>query len=77
MMKGKRRKMKSWMKSTWVFKPIVYLALVLLLLVLAGCARRLVVYPITKEDIWISEDGKKICMSKWYFENVLKARVKN
>ena len=46
------------------------------LLVLGGCAnKKLMVYPITGEDISISEDGKHVTFSMKYFNEVIKAKL--
>ena len=61
------------MTSTKALKITTLAALTLLLIGLAGCSRKIVVHPITDKDIFVEED--KICFSKWYFEEVMKAKL--
>ena len=53
----------------------------LLLLTLTGCAgRQLVVHPIQPTDFYIVEEGERagdICMSEFYFNEVLQAKLKS
>jgi len=47
--------------------------LMLVSMQLAGCSRKLIVHPISNTDIQI--EGDRICFSKWYFEEVMKAKL--
>lgn len=42
---------------------------------LTGCAKDIKIYPITDKDFKVTDDGKWICMSPTYVEEVLKAKV--
>jgi len=53
------------------------LVLMLLSVALSGCSpRRVVLYPISDTDFWIDEK-KNVCMSEWYFNEVLKVELEN
>lgn len=45
----------------------------LLFLTLSGCANKTVLYPITEKDIFFQ--GENVCMTPFYLEEVLKAKV--
>jgi len=54
------------------------LALMLLLVILTGCAARpIILYPIRQTDFYTTGEGEEgeVRMSKWYFKNVLKIEL--
>jgi len=61
------------MKYQKVSKLIMLAVLMLVSMQLAGCSRKLIVHPISNTDIQI--EGDRICFSKWYFEEVMKAKL--
>jgi len=63
-----------WQKQT---QRNVCLSLILLSIILTGCARRVVLTPITTQDINIIQiDGEKYYQfSEWYFDKVLKVKL--
>ena len=64
-----------------MFRKLKHLAILLGLLTASiafnGCAKNIVIYPITGEDIFThSEAGKNwVCMSEFYVHEVMKARM--
>jgi len=49
-------------------------ALIVLFVILTGCANTTKLYPITDKDIFFQDNGN-VCMSPFYMEEVLKAKV--
>jgi hypothetical protein len=50
------------------------LVLMLLLVVLTGCAKSIKLYPIQGTDFYVKDNGD-ICMSETYFNDVLQAEL--
>lgn len=72
MLKRKKKKMLSQKKPVMSFSLVM---LVVSMLWLGSCgSRQVILYPITDKDIFI-KDGN-ICMSQFYFNEVLQAKIK-
>ena len=52
----------------------VLLASLIALIAFSGCARNIVLHPMTDKDI--RQDGEWICMTPNYVEEVMKARLR-
>ena len=52
----------------------MFLALMLLSVNLSACSRAIVLYPIQDTDFYIT-DGNDVCMSEFYFKEVLQAKI--
>ena len=53
-------------------------ALILLLISLTGCSAKVVLHPIQQTDFYVREEPEHegdVCMSEFYFKEVLKAKI--
>ncbi len=63
------------MRLNKLIKKSELLALTLLLVILTGCSSAIVLYPIKDTDIYVENNGD-VCMSEFYFKEVLQAKIK-
>lgn len=64
------------MLSNRLIRKFAQAGLILLLIALSGCAKnkRIVLYPIEQTDFYVRENGD-VCMSEYYFNEVLQAEL--
>ena len=56
-------------------RNFVLLVLIALSVSLIGCSTKVVLYPIKDTDLYV-RDNDDICMSEFYFKEVLQAKIK-
>lgn len=67
-----KRKKPYMMKQKKQLNPVMFLVLMTLF---AGCAAsKITMFPITDKDIYFKDNGD-ICMSEFYFNQVLEAKI--